>query len=100
YITGHLTLSYALDTTTKEKPVLNVDDIYLILHHHWVHDRSKFPDEHQRIQFALMILLQSYTATRPKACYPTLGFNISKNDVVESGRGCIATSEKASLVSP
>ncbi|KAM7192210.1 Protein of unknown function (DUF3435) domain containing protein [Rhypophila sp. PSN 637] len=66
YITGYLTLSYVLDTTTKEKPVLNVDDIYLILHHHWVHDRSKFPDEHQRIQFALMILLQSYTATRPR----------------------------------
>ncbi|KAM7209873.1 hypothetical protein V8F06_014744 [Rhypophila decipiens] len=52
---GHLTISYALDTTTNEKLVLNVDDIYLILHHHWVHDRSKFPDEHQRIQLALMI---------------------------------------------
>ncbi|KAM7210638.1 hypothetical protein V8F06_013977 [Rhypophila decipiens] len=48
YITGELTLSYALDTTTEEKPVLNVDDIYLILHHHWVHDRS------------------NYTATRPR----------------------------------
>ncbi|KAM7210059.1 hypothetical protein V8F06_014560, partial [Rhypophila decipiens] len=66
YITGELTLSYALDTTTEEKPVLNVDDIYLILHHHWVHDRSKFPDEHQRIQLALKILIQSYTATRPR----------------------------------
>ncbi|KAK4206310.1 hypothetical protein QBC37DRAFT_459804, partial [Rhypophila decipiens] len=66
YITGELTLSYALDTTTEEKPVLNGDDIYLILHHHWVHDRSKFPDEHQRIQLALMIQIQSYTATRPR----------------------------------
>ncbi|KAK4207265.1 hypothetical protein QBC37DRAFT_487614 [Rhypophila decipiens] len=46
--------------------VLNVDDIYVILHHHWVHDRSKFPDEHQRIQLGLMIQIQSYTATRPR----------------------------------
>ncbi|KAM7211107.1 hypothetical protein V8F06_013503 [Rhypophila decipiens] len=66
YIMGHLTISYALDTTTNEKPVLNVDDIYLILHHHWVHDRSKFPDDHQRIQLTLMIQIQSYTATRPR----------------------------------
>ncbi|KAM7190504.1 putative FluG domain containing protein [Rhypophila sp. PSN 637] len=66
YIMGHLTISYALETSTNEKPVLNVDDIYLILHHYWVHDRSKFPDEHQRIQLALMIQIQSYTATRPR----------------------------------
>ncbi|KAM7189717.1 hypothetical protein V8F33_009856 [Rhypophila sp. PSN 637] len=46
YIMGHLTISYALDTTTNEKPVLNVDDVYLILHHHWVHDGSRFPGEH------------------------------------------------------
>jgi len=63
---GHLTISYTLDTTTKEKPVLNVDDIYLILHHHWVHDQSIFPDERQRIQLAEMILIQTYTATRPR----------------------------------
>ncbi|KAM7211351.1 hypothetical protein V8F06_013259, partial [Rhypophila decipiens] len=67
YITGELTLLYALDTTTtQEKPVLNVDDIDLILHHHWVHVRSKLPDEYQRMQLALMILIQSYTATRPR----------------------------------
>ncbi|KAK3312893.1 hypothetical protein B0H66DRAFT_569132 [Apodospora peruviana] len=65
-ITGHLTLSYALDTTTKDKPVLNVDDIYLILHHHWIHDQSIFADERQRVQLAPMILTQCYTATRPR----------------------------------
>ncbi|KAK3315887.1 hypothetical protein B0H66DRAFT_273051 [Apodospora peruviana] len=61
---GYLTISYTLDTTTKEKPVLNVDDIYRILHHHCVHNWSKFPYKHHRIQLALMILIQSYTATR------------------------------------
>ncbi|KID95572.1 hypothetical protein MAJ_08431, partial [Metarhizium majus ARSEF 297] len=31
-----------------------------------VHDSSVFPDERQRIQLALLVLLQAYTATRPR----------------------------------
>jgi hypothetical protein len=46
---------------------MNVDDVYLVLHHHWVQDTSVFPDERQRLQLALLILLQAYTATRPAA---------------------------------
>lgn len=45
---------------------MDVDDVYLVLHHHWVHDTSVFPDERQRIQLALMILIQANTATRPR----------------------------------
>lgn len=45
---------------------MDVDDVYLVLHHHWVHDTSVFPDERQRIQLALLIQLQAYTATRPR----------------------------------
>lgn len=45
---------------------MDVDDVYLVQHHHWVHDTSVFPDERQRIQLALLILLQAYTATRPR----------------------------------
>ncbi|KAJ3498203.1 hypothetical protein NLG97_g1302 [Lecanicillium saksenae] len=66
YINGYLTIRYQLDTSVKEKPVMDVDDVYLVLHHHWVHDTSVFPDERQRIQLALMILIQAYTATRPR----------------------------------
>jgi hypothetical protein len=36
YIDGYLTIKYHLDTTTREKPVMNVDDVYLVLHHHWL----------------------------------------------------------------
>jgi len=46
---------------------MNVDDVYLVLHHHWVLDTSVFPDERQRLQLALLILLHAYTATRPAA---------------------------------
>jgi hypothetical protein len=62
-----LTERYKLDISTKEKPVANVDDIYLALHHHWVQDSSIFPDERQRLQLAFVIQVCAYTATRPGA---------------------------------
>lgn len=46
---------------------MNVDDVFLILHHHWVRDSSVFPDERQRLQLAFLLLLSAYTATRPGA---------------------------------
>jgi hypothetical protein len=62
-----LTERYQLDISTKEKPVANVDDVYLVLHHHWAFDTSIFPDERQRLQLAFVILICAYTATRPGA---------------------------------
>ena len=35
---------FNLDASTAEKRVVNVDDIYLILHRHWVVDTATFPD--------------------------------------------------------
>jgi hypothetical protein len=58
---------YNLDASTREKPVIDVDDIYLILHHHWVVDTAIFPDGRQRVQIALLVLEMAYTATRPAA---------------------------------
>lgn len=46
---------------------MNIDDVYLVLHYHWVLDTSIFPDERQRLQLALLLLLSAYTATRPAA---------------------------------
>lgn len=45
---------------------MDVNDVYLVQHHHWVHNTSVFPDKRQQIQLALLILLQAYTATRPR----------------------------------
>ncbi|KAK5562715.1 hypothetical protein LTR43_011671, partial [Exophiala xenobiotica] len=67
YIDGYLTIEYNLDTSVREKPVMDVDDVYLVLHHLWVLDASVFPDERQRLQLAFLILLSAYTATRPAA---------------------------------
>lgn len=60
YINGYLTVRCKLDTSVNEKPVMDVDDVYLVQHH------SVFPDERQRIQLSFLILLQAYTATRPR----------------------------------
>lgn len=39
YIDLDLTRSYKLDLSAKEKPMMNVDDAFLVLYHHWVMDQ-------------------------------------------------------------
>jgi Protein of unknown function (DUF3435) len=67
YINVDLKRLYILDTSMAEKPVMNVDDIYLILYHHWVMDTATFPDGRQRLQIDFLELLIAGTATRPAA---------------------------------
>ena len=55
------------DLSTKEKPVMNVDDVFLVLHHHWVMDTATFPNGRQRLQVAFLVLMIAYTASRPGA---------------------------------
>jgi hypothetical protein len=50
-----------------EKPVMNVDDIHLILYHHWVLDSATFPNGRQRLQFDFLELLIAGTASRTAA---------------------------------
>ncbi|KAK5997541.1 hypothetical protein PT974_02904 [Cladobotryum mycophilum] len=66
YIEQFLTERYNLDKSGGEKPVMNVDDLYRAQYTHWVSDQAIFADERQRIQLALLILIQAYTATRPR----------------------------------
>jgi hypothetical protein len=51
----------------REKPVMDVDDVFLVLYYHWVLDTSVFPDKRQHLQLAFLLLLSVYTATRPAA---------------------------------
>ena len=67
YIDVDLTRLYNLDLSTKEKPVINVDDVFLVLHHHWVMDTATFPNGRQRLQVAFLVLMIAYTASRPGA---------------------------------
>ncbi len=64
YLHGLLVHQRGLDMTTRERPVMNVDDVYLVLHHHYVLDTSIFTDERQRLQLALLLLLQAGSVIR------------------------------------
>jgi hypothetical protein len=44
---------------------MNVDDIFLVLHHHWFMDTATFPNGRQRLQVAFLVLMIAYTASRP-----------------------------------
>lgn len=58
---------YNLDLAVGEKPVMNVDDLYLVLHHHWIMDTTPYPDGRQVLQLAFLLLASAYTASRPGA---------------------------------
>jgi hypothetical protein len=60
-----LTRDFELDITVKEKPVLGVDDLLLLLNYHWARDTSTFPTERHRVQFALILLILFATGCRP-----------------------------------
>jgi integrase len=60
-----LTRDFELDITVKEKPVLGVDHLLLLLNYHWARDTSTFPTERHRVQFALILLLLFATGCRP-----------------------------------
>ena len=49
YIDGPLKKRYGLDLSVKSKPVMNVNDLLLVLMHHWARDTSNFPMEWQRV---------------------------------------------------
>jgi len=57
--------TFGLDNRVRSKPVLGVDDLLLLLHHHWVRDTSTFPTERHRVQYPLLLLLLSGTGCRP-----------------------------------
>ena len=53
------------DDSGKPKPVMGVEDLQILLEHHWACDDSRFYDGRQRIQTALVALLCAGTAQRP-----------------------------------
>lgn len=64
---GDLVARYHLDMSVGEKPVMNVDDLYIVLHHHWTKDKTPYPDGRQIIQLAFLLLVSAYTGSRPGA---------------------------------
>ncbi|KAI9763522.1 MAG: hypothetical protein M1839_006442 [Geoglossum umbratile] len=66
WIPGYLTPTYRLDNSEKEKRAMYVQDLYAILHAHWVDD-TKALHGRLRAELPLLLLLSGATTTRPGA---------------------------------
>ena len=67
----------------KKKPVIGLDDLYLLLYTHWVLDDRTYDDEHQRVQVATGLLAAVFFGCRPCSLFDTrvkLDENLGKPD--------------------
>lgn len=81
FIGVDLRVEYDLDETSDDKPTMNVDDLFLLLYHHWMLCTDRYAIERERIQHALLILLMVYTTARPSTILP--GNKSNSNDCIK-----------------
>ena len=62
---------YSLRVLPKKKPIIGLDDLYLLLYTHWVLDDSTFKDERQRIQVAIDLLTIAFFDCRSCSLFDT-----------------------------
>lgn len=62
---------YGLRTLLKKKPVIGLDDLYLLLYTHWVLNDLTFKDERQRVQNATGLLRATFFGCRPCSLFDT-----------------------------
>ncbi|KAK7219003.1 hypothetical protein V2G26_007006 [Clonostachys chloroleuca] len=67
WIHAKLAPVFNLDYSKKEKSGLFVQDLDLILYHHWVHDKAVYDHEHLRASISTILVLAGATTTRPDA---------------------------------
>ncbi|TGZ80595.1 hypothetical protein EX30DRAFT_307582 [Ascodesmis nigricans] len=67
YIETVLTSLHPLSLESTNRPVMDVSDMYALLHYLWALDTHVYPHERYRIQLHLAILLMAYTSSRPGA---------------------------------
>lgn len=65
FINSSLTHDYKLDIMPKSKPVARVDELLLLLTHHWARDESVYSIEDDRLDVATITLFLAYTGARP-----------------------------------
>ena len=60
-------MEHNLSVMDGPKPMLNVNDLLIVLQYHWASDVNTFSHERQRVQLALILLTAAFTTTRPGA---------------------------------
>lgn len=61
---------------------MNGDDVLEILHHHWALSDAYYPDERQRLQYAMMIIFCASTTARGGTIVESSGYSGS-NEALE-----------------
>lgn len=73
--------NYKLRKLPKKKPVICLDNLYLLRYTHWVLDDSIYSDEHQQIQVATGLLMAVFFGCRLCLLFDTrVKIDDSKND--------------------
>ncbi len=91
---------YSLRVLPKKKPVIGLDDLYLLLYTHWVLDDSTFKDERQRVQVATGLLTAAFFGCRPCSLFDTrVKFDDSDNSDALVDEIVIANSPEVRRVS-
>ena len=67
FIWGRLTDEHGLDTSEKEKPIVDAEDFTKVLQCHWLTDTNVFPQERQRIQLPTILMMAGFTGSRAGA---------------------------------
>ena len=62
---------YGLRILPRKKPVISLDDLYLLLYTHWALDDASYTDEGQRVQVATGILAAVFFDCRPCSLFDT-----------------------------
>lgn len=60
---------YDLSLEKKPKPDMSVEDLRCVLQHHWIYGQEIYPTERQRIQSSLLLLIATFTRSRPGGHY-------------------------------
>jgi len=96
FINGPLAVDYELDIMPKPKPVAGVDELLLLLAHHWTRDKSVFPTEDDRLDTAAITLFQAYTGGRPAEFVDASKGDACKDPLGEAEelQGCGQTAER------
>ncbi|KAF1815641.1 hypothetical protein P152DRAFT_192051 [Eremomyces bilateralis CBS 781.70] len=65
---------YSLSEGMKDNPVTNVDDVYLLLYHHYALSNEYYAHERERVQHSLIILFMIGTSARPSTLVERGGY--------------------------
>jgi hypothetical protein len=82
HVQGELAERYELSGLKQFRGTMDNDDVFAVLYHHWALCTDYYPNERQRLQHALLILLCAGTSSRPGTVVEGSGYR-GTNDALK-----------------